>query len=322
MFLSNIFISDAWNINLFGHKNFDFVDVALNKDNLLFIDPCLIENWDNAWAKKAMCTINSFFSEFYSAYRNDDRVLKCNLLNHAREQNATRLGYGRGDNGKGNTPEGLMNDFMPLESLIHKINTIGIPQDLTVFIPGFAEDGFSDLLTNIIHSELNDFTLMQMKKYNIAPNGTTVFYYWDSSLRNWKKLESPCYRYENGELVLVPKQIVRKKYLFGIGQYFSRIILERKQSEDNWIDNKGKPISKSVIAKNLRTDDEHWKYKCAVDYTQIHTDALEEYHHNLPSYYAKCRQIYDDDLLDKIIYNKKSNIDDINSMENLIRVER
>ena len=208
--MKKIFVSDVWNINNSGHENLDFVDVALNKDNLLFIDPCLIENWDNAWAKKAMCTINSFFSEFYSAYRDNDRLLKHSLLSHAREQNATRL-------------------------------------------------GFSDLLTNIIHSELNDFTLTQMNKYNIAPNSTTTFYSWDSSLQNWVQVESPCYRYGKDELLLVPKQIVRKNYLFGIGQYFERIILERKQAEDNWRDDKGKPIPKREIAKNLRTDDEHWQ---------------------------------------------------------------
>ncbi|MBS6160174.1 MAG: hypothetical protein KIC52_02820 [Firmicutes bacterium] len=302
--MKKIFVSDVWNINNSGHENLDFVDVALNKDNLLFIDPCLIENWDIAWAKKAMCTINSFFSEFYSAYRDNDRLLKHSLLSHAREQNATRLGYGRGDNGKGNTPEGLMNDFRPLESLIHKIDTIGIPQDLTVLIPGFAEDGFSDLLTNIIHSELNDFTLTQMNKYNIAPNSTTTFYSWDSSLQNWVQVESPCYRYGKDELLLVPKQIVRKNYLFGIGQYFERIILERKQAEDNWRDDKGKPIPKREIAKNLRTDDEHWQYKYAIDYSQKHMDALEEYHRKLPSYYFEYGQPLDDDFLDEIIYTQ------------------
>ena len=197
-----------------------------------------------------------------------------------------------------------MNDFRPLESLIHEIDTIGIPQDLTVLIPGFAEDGFSDLLTNIIHSELNDFTLTQMNKYNIIGNSTTKFYSWDSSLQNWIQVESPCYRYGKDELLLVPKQIVRKNYLFGIGQYFERIILGRKQAEDNWRDDKGKPIPKREIAKNLRTDDEHWRYKYAIDYSQKHTDALEEYHRKLPSYYFEYGQPLDDDFLDEIIYTQ------------------
>lgn len=37
------YISDVWQLKQKGHENFEFVDVAVNDDNLLFIDPCLIE---------------------------------------------------------------------------------------------------------------------------------------------------------------------------------------------------------------------------------------------------------------------------------------
>ena len=80
------------------------------------------------------------------------------LLSHAGEQNATRLGYGNGDNGKGNTADGLLEIFQPLEQLISSIRTIGKAEDLPLLIPGFAEDGMSDLLTNILHECLNEFT--------------------------------------------------------------------------------------------------------------------------------------------------------------------
>lgn len=297
-----VFVSDVWNLECRGHENFEFVDVALNTDNLLFIDPCLIEYWNDDWAKKVISTMKSFFSQFYMAYRNNDVLLKHSLLSHAREQNATRLGYGRGDNGKGNTPGGLIHYFRPLEVLIHEINTIGIPQDITIFIPGFAEDGFSDLLTNIIHKELNDFTIAQMNKYGIQPNSSTSFYTWNIQLQDWIKVDSPCYRYEKHEILLIPKRIVRKNYLFGIGQYFERIILERKREEDGWQDDKGKLIPKRVIAKQLRTDDEHWKYKYAIDYSKKHNDALVEYHKKLPSFYAEYGQPLEDYVLNEIIY--------------------
>ena len=52
------YISDVWQLKQKGHENFEFVDVAVNDDNLLFIDPCLIERWNNAWAIKAMKHIN------------------------------------------------------------------------------------------------------------------------------------------------------------------------------------------------------------------------------------------------------------------------
>lgn len=297
-----IFVSDVWNLGCRGHENFEFIDVALNIDNRLFIDPCLIENWKDSWAKKAVSTMQAFFREFYMSYRNNDASLKYRLLSHASEQNATRLGYGRGDNGRGNTPEGLIHDFLPLEVLIHEINTIGNPQDITIFIPGFAEDGFSDLLTNVIHKELNDFTIVQMEKYGVKPNSTTSFYTWNIELQDWIIVDSPCYRYGKHEILLVPKRIVRKNYLFGVGQYFERIILERKREEDGWRDSKGKLIPKREMAKQLRTDDEHWKYKYVIDYSKKNNDALEEYHKKLPSFYAEYGQPLDDVVLNKIIY--------------------
>ncbi|MFI3214600.1 MAG: hypothetical protein R3Y24_14875 [Eubacteriales bacterium] len=303
--MNKVFISDVWELTSPIHENYEFVNVAVNQDNLLFIDPCLIESWNCEWANKAKKTVDSFFTELYRAYRNSDDSLIYSLLSHAGEQNCTRLGYGRGDNGKGNTPEGLMKDFKPLETLIHEIDTIGIPQDLPVFIPGFAEDGFSDLLTNILHAELNDFTTQQMEKHNIEPNSTTIYYSWDMNSCNWVKKEKKCYSIGKDEILLVPKRIVRKNYLFGVGQYFQKIILERKREEENWYDENGKPISKKDIEKQIKQDDEHWKYKFVTEYTQKYTDALLTYHKNLPLYYFEHGQPLEDDVLDEIILEIK-----------------
>lgn len=62
------YISDEWKLKQKGHENFDFVDVAVNDDNLLFIDPCLIGRWNDAWAIKAMKHINSYFDNLFKAY--------------------------------------------------------------------------------------------------------------------------------------------------------------------------------------------------------------------------------------------------------------
>lgn len=67
------YISDVWQLKQKGHENFEFVDVAVNDDNLLFIDPCLIERWNNAWAIKAMKRINSYFDKLFKAYNTCNR---------------------------------------------------------------------------------------------------------------------------------------------------------------------------------------------------------------------------------------------------------
>ena len=296
------FISDIWQLKKKGHINFEFVDVAVNDDNLLFIDPCLIERWNNAWAIKAMKHINSYFERLFNVYNTCNRKDMRYLLSHAEEQNATRLGYGKGDNGKGNTADGLLETFQPLEELIYSIKTIGKTEDLTLLIPGFAEDGMSDLLTNILHECLNEFTMEQMHKYGIQSNGSKIFYTWDMLASKWKKVEKNVYFVNGKELLLVPKNIVRKKYLFGVSQYFRRIILERMIDEGGYRDADGKAIPKKEIVKSKRYSGKHWQYDEAIKYTVNNNDALDEYHRKLPGFYMEYGQTMTDEELDFLIY--------------------
>lgn len=296
------YVSDVWKLNCKGHENFDFVDVAVNDDNLLFIDPCLIERRNDVWSIKAMEHINSYFDNLFLAYSTGNRKnMRC-LLSHAGEQNATRLGYGNGDNGKGNTADGLLKIFQSLEQLISKIKTIRKAEDLPLLIPGFAEDGMSDLLTNILHQCLNEFTIEQMHKYGIDSNGNKTFYTWDMQFKTWKIVERPAYFVDGKELLLVPKCIVRKNYLFGVNQYFTRIILERMIDEGGYREADGKSIPKKEIVKSKRYSGEHWQYDEVISYTVENNDALEEYHHKLPGFYMEHGRTMTDEEIDLAVY--------------------
>lgn len=295
-------ISEALQLNIEGHKSIEFVDIALNRDNELFIDPLLIEKKPGEWSKQANECIKSFFDNFYDAYRMDDIERKSILLSHAREQNATKLGYGNGNNGKGNTANGLLETFRPLEDLIKRISTIGNPEDLPVLIPGFAEDGLSDLLTNILHNLLNDYTLDVIKKYKRIPDGTISFHYWDVLTSSWKEIEKPALLVNGKEILLVPKDIVRQRYLFGVNQYFSRIIIERMREEGEYRDVKGNTLSKKDIIKSKGYSGVHWKYDESIQYTIDNNDALEEYHRKLPGYYMEYGKPMTDEELDIEIY--------------------
>ena len=295
-------ISDEWRLPEKGHENFNFVDIALNDDNLLFIDPCLIEARRNAWSIKAADIMESYFDNLFSAYEANDKGRVSELLSHAGEQNCTRLGYGNGENGKGNTANGLQDIFRPLERMIHEIKTIGRAMDLPVLISGFAEDGMSDLLTNILHEQLNQFTLEEMRKHGIQSNGENTFYAWDRENKSWKKIKKPGYFFLGKEVLLVPKSIVRKNYLFGVEQYFSRIILERMIDEGGYRDANGKAIPKKAIVKAKRYTAEHWQYDEAVGYSKEHNDALEEYHLKIPGFYMENGLSMSDEELDETVY--------------------
>lgn len=295
------YVSDYLNKGIKGHSNYKFVDVIVNDDNLLFIDPILIEISEDQWSKEAKILIQSFFDVFFEAYSEKDEIKKTKLLSHAGEQNGTRLGYGRGDNGKGNTAEGLLDIFAPLENLIQEIPTMEKAEDLPLLIPGFAEDGLSDLLTNILHVQLNAFTMQQIHKYGLKSNGSACFWSWDKEKVCWTLVKKPSFYIDGQELLLVPKQIVRKKYLFSTSQYFNRIILERIREKGGYMDG-DKPISKKEIIKAKRFSGEHWQYDESVSYTKKNNDALDEYHKKLPIFYFENGNSMQDDKLDQLIY--------------------
>jgi len=295
------YVSDFLNNGVRGHANYAFVDIAVNNNTQLFIDPVLLESNHSKWYKNASKVMSSFFDSFYNVYKINNRPEKIKLLSHAGEQNATRLGYGDGDNGKGNTAEGLMKKFSALDSLIDYIPNMSKPEDLTIFLPNFAEDGLSDLLTNILHKQLNEFTLSQLNKFEIIPNAEAPFWTWNNDTRSWEYINMPSFVIEGKKTLLVPKDIVRKKYLFSTGQYFRRVILERMREEGGYyID--GKPVSKKEVVKAKQFSGKHWQYDETIKYTKENKDALDEYHEKIFGYYMENGGPMTDENLDDYLY--------------------
>ena len=299
--MNKVHVSNYLNHGIKGHAKYEFVDVVVNDDNRLFIDPVLIETGHNKWCIEANAIIQSFFNKFYKAYEQGNQTTKAEILAHAREQNGTRLGYGNGHNGKGNTADGLLCVFKPLEQLISDIKTMKKPEDLPVLIPDFAEDGLSDMLTNILHDHLNQFTLQQLSKYGINNFVHIKFWTWNRFTECWEIVDRPCYCIDGRELILVPKSIVRKNYLFKTHQYFNRIILERMR-EEGYYARDGKPIPKKEIVAAKRFSAPHWEYAETISYTNQHNDALEEYHEKLPQFYADNGNAMKDRELDSFLY--------------------
>ena len=93
--------------------------------------------------------------------------------------------------------------------------------------------------------------MQQIHKYGLKSNGNACFWSWDKEKVCWTLVKKPSFYIDGQELLLVPKQIVRKKYLFSTSQYFNRIILERIREKGGYMDG-DKPISKKEIIKVKR----------------------------------------------------------------------
>ena len=73
----------------------DFVDVSLNTDNRLFVDPFALSQKADRWSQGAHRTIVSFFQSIIDSIRGGDENRAKELLGRLREPNETRLGYSR-----------------------------------------------------------------------------------------------------------------------------------------------------------------------------------------------------------------------------------
>src|SRR5258708_32479082 len=72
---------------------FDFVDVRLERDNPLFIDPFALGQRLDNWSHEASLTVGIFFQEVVARIKNGEDDLALELLMFLHEPNGTRLGY-------------------------------------------------------------------------------------------------------------------------------------------------------------------------------------------------------------------------------------
>lgn len=216
-----------------GHNNIEFVDVDLELDTELYLDPSLIECSNDKWCIEANEILNNYFENVFDAYANNRRKLH-SLFENAKEPNETFLGQSVGKpNGKGNSAKGLIEIFEDI--LNRKLVTdklIKRPMDLCVFVKGFAEDGMSDLVTNILRGKLNEFTLEQCKLNNIpiTTNKVDIGYSWNTVTQRWEMINDYGLEINGKKILMVPKRIVVKSYVYSIDQYLNKKILEHMQN--------------------------------------------------------------------------------------------
>ena len=161
----------------------------------------------------------------------------------------------------------------------------------------------SDLLTNILHEQLNTFTASQMHKYGILPNCTKTFFTWSKTASKWVEVCKPCWTYKDREFLLVPKWIVRKNYLFKAHQYLMVVIIERVRAEQLKDD-----FTKIDIWRSMERQSEHWEYEKVISYTREHPDALADYHNKMSYYYHRANGQMSDRDLDICVYGNRITI--------------
>lgn len=228
-------VTERFSISL-SQEDIDFVDVNLESDALLFLNPTLFgELVDTDLSKKVNQQVYSFFETVLNFYSINNKKEALKLFNQSGETNAVHLGYSKTNKGKGASEKALTKLFDTVfASKVLENRVLSNPISLVLFVENFAEDRMSDLVISILKKELVEYTLAQAILHNLPIEIDEINYgkYWDASTRSWKILKNRYIKDQKGKpIIFMPKQIVSKKFGFSAKNYLSKVIFEWRQSK-------------------------------------------------------------------------------------------
>lgn len=212
----------------------DFVDIPLDTDLAVFLDPSAIKSLDSTWGNELSSFLQSFFETVLKLIKNGDNHKARKLLSSLNEANEFHLGYSveksRG-HGFGNESADSVWDALTKS----KAATSGLLQDLedtALLIHGIGTDMISDAVCNILRRSLIKYTQDMCLYYGIplTPNVASGPM-WNPQKEIWENefVHLPITDY--GKVILVPKLLVRSRLSFQYDEYYRHYLLPQMQSE-------------------------------------------------------------------------------------------
>lgn len=143
---------------------------------------------------RVLAKISTFFMKLLAAVqKNDDKAVDY-LAQYAHEDKFTKLGYGEYGPGKGFGSD-------TFDSLVKAIRTSHAAQsgfindilDAELYAENVGVDTISDLLGNLIHDVLSDYTVSLLNKLGKEEFlGSTKITYWNEATQEWNERNMPC----------------------------------------------------------------------------------------------------------------------------------
>lgn len=152
-------ISSLFNLNK-SQFELDFVDIDIEHDTPLFLDPFLISRRSDSHSQMVNATIKNYFQHLISLIKTGNLNDAKGIFKHLDEPNDTCFGFSH-DTPCGNGI-GPINQDDILQSIINsKAIESGLVEDLedtAIFIEGIGKDKVSDMTTQIIRKDLLQYT--------------------------------------------------------------------------------------------------------------------------------------------------------------------
>lgn len=246
--------SEKFQLNNHSQSNFEFANIRIDRDNKLFIDPTRIAAEEGDWFQNCTQIIQDFFNTIFDLYTEGQTHEARDYFQSSGESNELFLGYTEGfPRGTGNSEESLAKvfDYVQNQGLLDDV-IVGRLEDFHVFVPDFGEDLLSDLVASLIKAELVSFTKQQCEIHNINSSVEFTFHHWNIANHKWEIMVETLPGYDGYPIVLVPKQILVAKYLYGANKYWTQVVSiwrQHKHREEESVLHQNRPNNEEFASK-------------------------------------------------------------------------
>lgn len=211
----------------------DFVDVDVNGDVKLFIDPFAIARRTDLFSQRCHTTIVSYFDRLLNAVRNGDHALATELVSFLREPNEIRLGLSE------HRPQGAGIGRFQAQQLIEALQAsaavrtgfLNHLEESDLMIDGIGPDKISDLATNVIRAHLAEYTNDQCVLLGVPVEQAALPPHYSLAEARWVSEYFPLPVVSGRPVLLVPKTFVRVYPAYNPGSYYRHHVLPYLQAE-------------------------------------------------------------------------------------------
>lgn len=226
-------ITDIFNLGV-DQVQLDFVDIDIDRDYPLYIDPYLISTRNDPWSVEVDRTIKSYFSKVASYIRDSQYDKAIELFQFMSEPKETCLGISTTgtSNGRGVGEENATEIIK--EIIRSKAIETGVVQnieDIIIFVDDVDKDKLSDMTTNIIRKHLIDYTKEQCKIWEIPLTSRESLPYWNPVIEDWDNSIEELLVYKERDLLLVPKAIVSYISEYNAQKYGWHFVVTNQRDE-------------------------------------------------------------------------------------------
>ncbi|MGM3277729.1 hypothetical protein [Ralstonia sp. 24A2] len=261
----------------------DFVDVRLDTDLPVFLDPGRLRSINSTWATECLSLLQGYFDTVLKRISAGDHDGAIDLLSCLGENNDFHFGFSSGKSRGSGMGDGSARDVWSALTK-SKAGVTGLLQDLEdtcLLIDGIGPDRISDAVCNILRAPLIKYTQNACGYYGIPlVSDVASGPIWNPKSETWEEYLVSLPVSDFGRVILVPKIAVRHRVWYDSQEYYRHYLLPEMQEEEKrlntglvWVLKDGrKRVTKKSLMEKYGADK-----LAVVEQTIKHPSVLDKY---------------------------------------------